>query len=83
MIFCPYCSIGLDYKQTENRKCNNCLHEWEIYHVLPINDLKEHIESYRCSCEPTVENEGENMLVIHNSFDGREGVEIVNDILNT
>jgi hypothetical protein len=81
MPFCPYCSIGLDNNQMKNRKCNNCLHEFEIYHVLPNNDKKKHTESYKCHCEPEVRNEGENMLVIHNSFDGREGVEWANSIL--
>ncbi len=65
----------------QKRKCNNCLHEWENYHVLPINDTKKHIESYLCSCKPEIKIEGENMLIIHNSFDGREGVEWTNEIL--
>lgn len=81
MAFCPYCSIELDNYQMKNRKCNNCLHEWDIYHVMPVNDEKEHSESYKCSCQPEVKTEGKNMLVIHNSFDGREGVEWTNEIL--
>lgn len=36
-----------------------------------------------CKCNPKIEwTENDGILVIHNSFDGREGVEWVNDILN-
>jgi uncharacterized Zn ribbon protein len=81
-IYCPSCSIGIDYQQMKKRKCNNCLHEWDIYHVTPVNDSQVHFESYQCKCNPEVRNEGENMVVIHNSFDGREGVEWFNEIIN-
>lgn len=50
--------------------------------ILPVNDIKEHRESYVCHCLPEVKNESGNMIVVHNSFDGREGVEWVNEILN-
>jgi len=44
-----------------------------IWHILPINDLKEHIELTTCECEPKVEFQPNgDMLIIHNSFDGRE-----------
>lgn len=49
-----------------------------IFHVYPINDIKEHdIESTTCHCHPEVEiiEESGNILVIHNSFDGRELLE--------
>lgn len=81
MIFCPCCNIGIDYKQMIARHCNNCSHEWKTYHVLPVGDLKKHTESYTCECKPIVEHEGGNIIVIHNSFDGREGVEWANEIL--
>ena len=45
------------------------------YHVLPVNDLKEHTEDTTCECKPRVEFENGNMIVVHNSFDGREHVE--------
>ncbi len=80
-IFCPYCSIGLDYIQMKARKCNNCSHEFEIIHVTPINDLKKHRESYICFCIPEVKVEGLIFIVIHNSWDGREGVEWINELL--
>ena len=54
-----------------------------IYHVLPINDIEEHEESSTCKCEPRAEKqENGNIIIIHNSFDGREGVEWTNEILN-
>lgn len=52
------------------------------YHVLPINDVQEHTESAFCECNPTVKQEGEHLIVIHNAFDGRELVETMNDNLN-
>lgn len=56
-----------------------------MIHVHPLNDIKEHDTSNTgntCHCNPIVKIEAGEMIVIHNSFDGREGVEIVNDILN-
>lgn len=50
-------------------------------HITPVNDWGPH-EGKDCSCRPTLEYEdpdtGEKysgMLVIHNSFDGRERYE--------
>jgi len=81
-LFCPYCGIGIDHYQMVKRKCNSCLHEWDIFHVTPINDEKPHTESYKCRCEPVIRQDGQNMICIHNSFDGREGTEWANEILN-
>lgn len=53
------------------------------FHVLPINDINPHEEvGTSCPCEPRVIFEGGEMIIIHNSFDGREGLEQANDILN-
>jgi len=52
-----------------------------VWHVTPTNDLEPHEESTICKCEPKVLHENGDMIVVHNSFDGREGVEIVNEIL--
>ncbi len=46
-----------------------------MIHVTPINDLKPHEESTTCECCPRVEFENGEMIVIHNSFDGRELLE--------
>lgn len=41
-------------------------------HVLPIDDLEAHEESSACKCRPRVEVKNGEMIIIHNSFDGRE-----------
>lgn len=42
-------------------------------HVLPENDLKDHIEEgSSCPCNPRVEVSGESFIVIHNAYDGRD-----------
>lgn len=43
-----------------------------MINILPVNDLKEHIESSICECKPRVEFENGEMIIIHNSYDGRE-----------
>jgi len=58
------------------------MEEIEIWHILPVNDSEKHEESSMCSCEPTVDISNEYVLIIHNSFDGREAVEWANEILN-
>lgn len=44
-------------------------------HVIPLNDLHEHIMSVSCPCNPTVEVVGAALIIIHNSWDRREFVE--------
>lgn len=53
-----------------------------IWHTLPVDDIEEHEESSTCKCEPEVEKVEGDLLIIHNSFDGREAVEWANDILD-
>ena len=65
-----------------------------ILHITPRNDKRKHtnkiyqtkggINKCRCLCEPKIEfvEETGNILVTHNSFDGREAVEWFNEILN-
>lgn len=48
-----------------------------IQHVIPINDLKEHLLSSDCDCKPTYSEK----VFIHNAWDNREIIEVVNDIL--
>lgn len=52
------------------------------YHITPLNDLKPHIEESTCECEPDIKFENGHMLVIHNSYDGREGLEEAKEVLN-
>ena len=44
----------------------------DIWHVLPINDLREHKESKDCWCIPIEDEDG---VIVHNSMDGREKYE--------
>ena len=44
-------------------------------HAYPLNDLKEHIFESTCDCCPTVTIQNGEMIVCHNSFDGREIIE--------
>lgn len=47
-----------------------------ILHIMPINDIKEHIDSSTCSCCPSAElQENGDIIMLHNSWDGREYVE--------
>lgn len=47
----------------------------QIWNILPLNDLKPHIESEVCECCPIVENCEGGLIITHNSFDGREAWE--------
>lgn len=60
---------------------NNLYFARMTWHVTPINDERPHEESITCECQPRVEFVNGNTIVIHSSFDGREGLEIVNEIL--
>jgi hypothetical protein len=52
-----------------------------MYNILPINDLKEHSENSTCECKPKVIYENGEMIVVHNSYDGREHKErLIEDI---
>ena len=45
----------------------------EVVHVLPLNDLRPHVEAGEwCHCQPRIQQEGEGKVVIHNAYDGRE-----------
>jgi hypothetical protein len=46
-------------------------------HVLPLQDLREHVEERGCWCHPTLiqENAEADVVVVHQSMDGRELVE--------
>lgn len=41
-------------------------------HVIPVNDLHEHIMSVNCPCEPTVEVVGAVLVITHSAWDRRE-----------
>ena len=44
-----------------------------MIHIIPINDIKDHIEESTCLCYPKVEViENGEIMIIHNAYDGRE-----------
>lgn len=40
-----------------------------MLHVMPINDIRVHINSLTCPCGPGFDDKG---MLRHNTFDGRE-----------
>jgi hypothetical protein len=62
-----------------------------IYHVLPIGDIETHVEKCiypaigephcNCKCCPEHRRENDGLIIIHNSFDGREVFEQANENL--
>ena len=46
-----------------------------MINIIPLNDLKNHIEDSTCECCPKVEFVNGEMIITHNSFDGRELLE--------
>lgn len=43
-----------------------------LTHVIPTNDIREHVTDESCWCNPTVDDD---LIVIHNSMDERETYE--------
>lgn len=43
-------------------------------HIMPTNDLRDHVDSTDCWCKPTQDDENSN-LFIHHSMDRREEYE--------
>ncbi len=64
-----------------------------IWHVYPKNDTKQHLLECdyppignplcNCPCEPDWKREKDGIIIVHNSFDGREGLEWTKEILNS
>jgi hypothetical protein len=50
----------------------------KVIHILPINDMRPHIESRYCLCNPKIEENG--FLIIHNAYDGRDRREQYDEI---
>ena len=46
----------------------------EALHVVPINDLREHVASKDCWCKPTEDDQVDDVW-IHHAMDGREEYE--------
>ena len=50
-------------------------------HIIPNNDLHEHIDSSDCPCKPTIEIVGAVLIYTHNAYDHREIIEAVEEWL--
>ena len=71
--------------ELNNVKINRCVEDSEgfnVFNLIPINDLEEHQEDLKCKCEPKLIVENEGNIIVHNSFDRRELIEQVIDIMN-
>jgi hypothetical protein len=52
-------------------------------HVYPLNDTLPHrFDTHLCACRPSIRFEDEVIVVIHNSFDGREYREAARDLID-
>lgn len=62
-----------------------------VTHIYPLNDLDEHdlitkhtrigLAYCECKCNPSIQRDGEMILVVHNSFDGREVFEQAHEMI--
>ena len=59
----------------------------EVIHIYPVDEEKEHELQHIlypfCICFPREEVLNGNLIIYHNSFDGREGLEMAKEVLNT
>ena len=78
---CPNCGYNFE-KINDSNHCFICLNDWEPLHVMPIDDEKEHHMKYFCGCDPRLIYESGTIIVVHNSYDGREAIEEANEIIN-
>lgn len=46
----------------------------DLIHVVPLNDLRDHVARIDCWCHPTPDEE-EPLVIIHHSLDQREKYE--------
>ncbi len=52
-------------------------------HVYPLNDEREHVtEGTMCWCDPRLITDEPELIVVHNSADGRELIEQAEEIKN-
>jgi len=86
-----------DYGTDEdgNYFCKNCCESfpessgWGLFqdypdqwHIRPVDESDHIHDTNICSCKPRLEVENGIDIYIHNSFDGREGLENALEILN-
>ena len=51
-------------------------------HVIPLNDLKEHVQESTCECGPQAKIVEGGMVITHMAFDGRHLVEQAEELLH-
>ena len=52
-------------------------------HVVPVRDIERHVLKQNCKCLPRTESAPSGgLIIIHDAFDGRLGIEWANEILN-
>lgn len=63
--------------QSQPPQVSDVKHDKEmIWHILPINDLKEHSEESTCECNPIIKQMlNGDLMCVHNAYDGRETAE--------
>ena len=64
----------------------------KVWHIYPVKDEEDHyLECVYpaighpycpCKCGAYFKEEGDSLLIVHNSFDGREGLEMAKKLLN-
>ena len=81
------CCIDGEYTSSiEGIGCDDW-HTSVVFHVMPIDDLKEHDSSCDCECRPTIRHHDDDgsalsePIAIHHSWDGREAVEMAEEII--
>ena len=57
------------------QKTRNSYSHSNAKHVWPPNDVRQHIFSSGCWCQPMTNVVGDTTIIVHNSADGRELVE--------
>lgn len=55
--------------------------EWSTQEQDPEDPIVWKFIGCDCKCNPIIKKVNDSILVIHNSFDGREGLEWTNEIL--
>ena len=43
-----------------------------MLNVIPVGDIKAHIEDSTCDCGPELVMQNGEMIIVHNAWDGRE-----------
>jgi hypothetical protein len=81
MNLCPDCRKELARFDLICAECSSCGFDWAKWHIIPEDDVKPHSESHLCECNPRIKFDA-GTIIVHNSYDGREGVEWVNELLN-